>query len=398
MDARMQRDTDQDWLKIAETDPYFGVAGNPHYHLGRIDDNLLAELYRSGESEISSVMRTIRQAVPDFIAANALDFGCGVARHSLAMAAHAEFVTGFDIAPAMTARAVEAASQRGIANCRFANALAEDEHFDWVNSYQVFQHIVPERGYQLMAQLFDRLEFGGVCSLQFTLFRDRRHVPLQAGSLWKFNGTTAGALIPRTLEGIGQIILFDYDLNRILAQMIAHHVELLAVKMTESGGHHGAWVFGCKHPQGFMLRPGLRYEVQSSPSFEEFLGDGWSDVEDWGVWSSGRVAMIKLRISPALCNSHVLRLYGQVFVNPLHPDVVIEAFVNTQRAMERKFSEPGNDQILEIPLHAANQSGTAAIELRIDSPISPVACGLPVDDNRDLGFGLEAIVLEPRQS
>jgi hypothetical protein len=164
--------------------------------------------------------------------------------------------------------------------------------------------------------------------------------------------------------------------------------------MTECGGHHGIWVFGRKQPQGLMLRPGRRYQARSSPSFEEFLGEGWSELEDWGVWSSGRVATINLRIPPGLQDTHVLKLYGQAFVNPQHPYIVIDAFVNSQPAVRREFAEPGDGEILEIPLQAAREDGMATIRLVINSPISPAACGLPVDDNRDLGFGLEAMSLE----
>jgi SAM-dependent methyltransferase len=392
----MHRDTDQDWIKIGETDPYFGVAGDPRYHLARVDDDRLDELYRGGDSEINAVIRTIRSFVPNFAAADALDFGCGVGRHTFAMAAHAEMVTGFDIAPGMTARAAAAASRRGVANCRFVNALSAEERFDWINSYQVFQHIIPDRGYRIVADLFDRLRFDGICSLQFTLFRRRRHVHLEAGALWRFDGSNANALVGKSLEGVGQIILFDYDLNQILAQMIAHRLELLAVKTTEYGGHHGIWVFGRKRPQGLLLRPGRRYRAHEAPSFEEFLGEGWSELEDWGVWSSGRIATLRLCVPPGLEDDHVLKLYGKAFVNPQHPYIVIDAFVNSQPTVRREFAEPGDDEILEIPLQAAYQDGMATIRLEIDSPISPTACGLPVDDNRDLGFGLKAVSLESR--
>jgi SAM-dependent methyltransferase len=393
----MERDTDQDWIMVGESDPYFGVAGDHRYHLAQDDQGLLDELYRGGNDEIERICRVIRNLLPDFRAESALDFGCGVGRHTLAMSAQAELVTGFDVAPAMIACAEKAAALRAISNCRFvADDLADEERFDWINSYQVFQHIMPERGYRLISDLFDRLSFGGVCSLHVALFRERRHLPLEAASLWQFDGRQAGALVQRPQEGVGQFALFDYDLNRILALMIAHQVELLSARMHHSGGHHGILLFGRKDPDGFLLRPGQRYEAHTSPSFEAFLGDGWSEIEEWGVWSSGAIATMALRIPFEFHETHVLKLYGQAFVNPQHPSILIDAVVNSELAVRIELAEPSDDWVLEIPLLAVRQDGTAAVRLVIDSPISPAACGVAIDDNRALGFGLEAMALEPR--
>jgi translation elongation factor EF-1beta len=145
---------------------------------------------------------------------------------------------------------------------------------------------------------------------------------------------------------------------------------------------------------GFMIEPQIRYEPRGTSSFERLLGFGWSDVEDWGVWSCDRVATLNLHVDPALCDTHVLKLYGEAFVNPQHPQVLVEAFVNSTLATRRVINEPGDDEVLQIPLRAINRDGGAVIRLAIDSPISPQACDLN-DDSRELGFGLKAISLEP---
>jgi|SRR5665213_2770241 len=391
----MERDTDRDWKAIGEINPYFGVVGDPRYHRERINDRLLNELYRGGETEIQSIIGTIRDNIPDLTVASALDFGCGVGRHSLALAQHATRVTAFDIAPGMTALAEAAASKRGVTNCQFVNFLPQDERFDWINSYQVFQHIPPERGYGIVDDLFQKMAFGGVCSLQFTLFRDNRHVPSPRGSLWRFDGKLADALTFMSTEGVGQIILFDYDLNHLLAQMVHRYIDLLGITMTERGGHYGAWIFGQKRVDALLIQPNARYEAAGPASFAEFLGNGWSALEDWGVWSSGRAAIINARIDPTLQESHVLKLHGKAFVNSQHPLIEIAVHVNSTLAATARIIHPKNDQVLEISLRGVKPDGTVVVSLTIDEPMSPAACGLPTDDTRELGFGLEAVTLEP---
>jgi hypothetical protein len=147
-------------------------------------------------------------------------------------------------------------------------------------------------------------------------------------------------------------------------------------------------------PQRVTLEPSRRYVAHGAHMFEPLLGQGWWDVEDWGVWSSDRVATIMVRVDPELRDSHVLRLYGQCFVNPEHPQILIKAFINSALAVRRVFTETDNEN-LEIGLQAIDSDGTAEVQLIIDSPASVLACGLPANDVRELGFGLEAVCLEP---
>lgn len=392
----MPRHTEPDWIKVGETDPFFGVMGDHRYHVEQVNADLLDALYQAGETHIASVLQGLRAAEPGFAPASALDFGCGVGRHTLAMAARVGEVVGVDVSPGMIKQARAAADRHSIRNCSFAERIPEDGYYDWVHSFQVFQHIVPDRGYEIVRELLSRLNPDGICSLHFTLFREHRHVALQAGAFWRFDGTTANLLARRDIEGVGTIVLFDYDLNHLLALMIAEDVELRAVTMTEAGGHHGARLIGRKKASSLLIEPGLSYSVHGEHSFERFLIEGWSTVEDWGVWTSGRLATLRFRVPTELRQSHLLQLSGYPFLAPRHPRVTIDASINNGPAIPHVYTEANREEPLELPLHDIDARGMATVRLSIDEPASPVGCGMSADDWRELGFALHAIRLIPR--
>ena len=50
------------------------------------------------------------------------------------------------------------------------------------------------------------------------------------------------------LNPVGTVRVYDYDLNRVFAVMLAEQVELFGIAPTDHGGHHGAWLFGRRRP------------------------------------------------------------------------------------------------------------------------------------------------------
>jgi hypothetical protein len=141
-----------------------------------------------------------------------------------------------------------------------------------------------------------------------------------------------------------------------------------------------------------LLVPNQRYDMAAG-LLADFLGDGWFDLEEWGVWSSGQ-ATLNVRILPAQAQTHVLQLRGCPFVNPSNPRVAVEITVNGQPATRCEFSE-SEDQIVEVPLTAAHSDGRAEIQITAEPSVSPQQCGLSGDDTRPLGFGLKALLLAP---
>jgi hypothetical protein len=110
----------------------------------------------------------------------------------------------------------------------------------------VFQHILPRRGYAILAELLGRLVPGGVCSIQLCFLRDQSQAPVLAGygRFWQFDGEVARAALDEDPHPAGTMRMFDYDLNRVLAVMLAQGVEPFGIAPTNHDGHHGAWLFG----------------------------------------------------------------------------------------------------------------------------------------------------------
>jgi SAM-dependent methyltransferase len=161
--------TDKQWNAWGEKNPYLGVLGIESSTMGRND--VEAAFFASGEAHVASVVDTIARHFPGALRADAaLDFGCGVGRLVLPLSRRFRQVTGVDISPAMIALA-----SRRIApnpNIDFVQQLSQLDparRYDLVHSYIVLQHIRPEQGYPIIANLVDRVAPGGFFALHLTV-------------------------------------------------------------------------------------------------------------------------------------------------------------------------------------------------------------------------------------
>ncbi|WP_298399388.1 class I SAM-dependent methyltransferase [Sphingobium sp.] len=165
-------DTDRDWRKWAETDPYFSVTTAPEYRRDRVDID--AFLY-TGEAYIVQRLAILERQLGPVARGRALDFGCGVGRVTLPMALLFDQVTGLDVAPAMLAEAEMLKQRQDAPNAHFAlsddRLSAAGHDYDFVHSSIVFQHIPVARGLPLIGRLLDRVAVGGVASIHVALRR-----------------------------------------------------------------------------------------------------------------------------------------------------------------------------------------------------------------------------------
>lgn len=167
-------DSDRAWQKWGEIDPYFGVVSHDKFRRENISETL-GDFFQSGEQYINDRIVKFERHFGPLARARALDFGCGVGRLTLPLAAKFDETVGVDIAPAMLAEARKAATQRHIANVQFVesdDALSRASgKFDFVHSFIVLQHIPVSRGLPIIAQLLDRVAPGGGASLHFSVDR-----------------------------------------------------------------------------------------------------------------------------------------------------------------------------------------------------------------------------------
>lgn len=190
----LRNDSDRDWQKLGESDPYWAVLTEESFHQGSLTPEQTARFFARGEQDVSRVFSAIAKCIaPDFRPARALDFGCGVGRLVIPMAKRCREVVGVDVSDAMLAEARRNAERAGVTNVTFVrgdDSLSRVHgRFDFIHSYIVLQHIPVPRGEAITRRLLDLLDPGGVGALHYTyatglsvrsrfLLWARMHVPL----------------------------------------------------------------------------------------------------------------------------------------------------------------------------------------------------------------------------
>lgn len=144
--------TDKNWETLARTDPLWAIYVKPGTRGGGWDlDAFLA----TGRAEVDQVLGRLDELSPRTGRAEALDFGCGIGRLSLALADHFRHVTGVDAAPTMIDQARELAGDR----CSFVlNRTSDlsgfdDDSVDVAYSSLVLQHLPRGRALAYLREL-----------------------------------------------------------------------------------------------------------------------------------------------------------------------------------------------------------------------------------------------------
>ena len=244
---------DQDWERFAQTDPYFAVLTAPDFH-GKLSGNARRKFFDSGVEHIDSVLSIIRERLdPDFEPQRALDFGCGVGRLVIPLAAQCDQVTGVDVSPTMLAEARVNCEQAGATNVELV--LGDDDisgvrgSFDFVHSYIVLQHIPAERGEKLIKRLVGVLAPAGVAMLHVTyksglrssssrlFYWARVNVPGAQRLLNLLRGRAVSAPIMQ---------LNEYSITRVLDLLRREGCPEVHVRFSDHGGARGVLLFARK--------------------------------------------------------------------------------------------------------------------------------------------------------
>ncbi|MDA9981484.1 methyltransferase domain-containing protein [Gammaproteobacteria bacterium] len=156
-----------DWRKIGEEEPCWGVCTNELFLPNNIDDNI-EKFYAKGRKDVQTLRKIARKVDFSFEGKRVLDFGCGVGRLTFAMAPYAASVVGVDISEGQLKEARK--------NCTYGNVdfiqSSDDltkldmDIFDGIISLLTLQHNRPPLIRRILEQLLQLLKPGGHAFLQ----------------------------------------------------------------------------------------------------------------------------------------------------------------------------------------------------------------------------------------
>jgi 2-polyprenyl-3-methyl-5-hydroxy-6-metoxy-1,4-benzoquinol methylase len=175
----MGSDSNRTWQFFGTYDPYYGVVPFEEYHSEKINDLARQQFFESGRQHVERVVQLIKTHFdPSFAPERTLDFGCGVGRVLIPLAAVSKIITGVDISTGMMQAAAKNCAEQGISNAEF---IQSDDTlsrltgtYSLVHSHVVLQHIPIKRGEVIFNRLVDLVAPGGIGAIHVTYFRDTR--------------------------------------------------------------------------------------------------------------------------------------------------------------------------------------------------------------------------------
>jgi peptidoglycan/LPS O-acetylase OafA/YrhL len=141
-----------------------------------------------------------------------------------------------------------------------------------------------------------------------------------------------------------------------------------------------------------LVMPGE--EITQPKLFERAAGSGWSDRENWGIWSVGDDSYLTVRVGDTAGRQPRLSIKGSFFLTDRHAALTARLFANDIEIarFSPTLSDNHVDMELAVPAAALSRDGTLRIRLQVDSPASPKSVGQSGDE-RILGFGLTSLKL-----
>jgi SAM-dependent methyltransferase len=243
------------WDYYGRHDPYFGVLSHDRFHGGALTEEARREFFESGAAYVRGVLDACRRHLgSDLPREKALDFGCGVGRLTLPLAAEFAHAVGVDIALGMLTEARVQAAALHVSNVTFCQRLEElrdaQGTFSFVNSYIVLQHVPTKDGLQYMATMLRLLAADGFGALHVTYGRAKDKANLGVRSL----GSRAAQLAAAPFSKLGRklrgrepkMAMNPYNLNQVMFMLQDCGATEVHAQLTNHGGHLGATLLFAK--------------------------------------------------------------------------------------------------------------------------------------------------------
>jgi 2-polyprenyl-3-methyl-5-hydroxy-6-metoxy-1,4-benzoquinol methylase len=237
--------TDRAWRKFGQDEPYFGVLSQPRFRRESISTTDKQAFFQSGKEYVDQMLKVARSRVdaPQRFG-RALDFGCGVGRLTIPLAAHADQVIGLDISPGMITEAIANCERFGAANVTIAPSQPWPNPtpggYDLVHSYIVLQHVPTRAGMMLLKRLVGAVGPGGTGVLHLTYGKSSEALRwLTRITTWVPMAHNIVNLLRGRQFFAPMMQMNDYDLNEVLQLLQNSGVVDFHTQFTNHGGHLG---------------------------------------------------------------------------------------------------------------------------------------------------------------
>jgi 2-polyprenyl-3-methyl-5-hydroxy-6-metoxy-1,4-benzoquinol methylase len=230
----LRQDPTRQWELFGQKDPYYGVLTDTRFKREVLGQDARERFFASGDQQVQTLLADARAlAGPDFSPESTLDYGCGVGRLLIPLAALAQRVVGVDVSTAMLAEARRNCEAFGVSNVEFLtpNQLAgSDGSFDLVVSFAVLIHVPRRAGEQLIAKLARLVQPGGVGAVSLVVKAERHLAAFNAIMKLPLAHNVLNVLRGREWS-YPHMEMNVYDLNRIALVLREQGMHELHVKL-----------------------------------------------------------------------------------------------------------------------------------------------------------------------
>jgi SAM-dependent methyltransferase len=161
------RELQANWDALGTTDPFWAILSVPELKGGGWD---VEQFLATGVANVERVMSDVRLLRAGLRHGAALDFGCGVGRLTQPLCSYFDRCVGVDIAPSMIelARSMNRNGPRCEYHLNETEDLSRyaDQSFDFILSFIVLQHMLPQYSRRYIAEFLRLLRPGGVAVFQ----------------------------------------------------------------------------------------------------------------------------------------------------------------------------------------------------------------------------------------
>ena len=163
------------YAKVGPTSPHFAVSAGSPETLDSIDTNV-SQFWETGHAEAQALLQPLeRFGLTDLKNKTAIEYGCGVGRLALGLAASFKQLHIYDVSDSQIKLAEKAATDAAVANCQFhlssGNPFAALEPSDFFYSKNTFQYYPPPIIYQCIRNALRSLKPDGVAIFQVPTYQ-----------------------------------------------------------------------------------------------------------------------------------------------------------------------------------------------------------------------------------